>query len=82
MLRQAVAEDPDFASGYMHLAWTISNQRRPAPEYLPPAERAVELGARVSERERYFILGSYALKVTGDIPLSTRLVFFALGAWR
>ena len=59
LLRQAVAEDPDFASGYMHLAWTISNQRRPAPEYLPPAERAVALAERVSERERYFILGSY-----------------------
>ena len=59
LLRQAVAEDPDFASGYMHLAFTIVNQRRPATEYLPPAERAVELAERVSERERYFILGSY-----------------------
>ena len=59
LLRQAVAEDPDFASGYMHLAWTISNQQKPAAEYLPPAERAVELAGRVSERERYFILGSY-----------------------
>ena len=54
-----MAEDPDFASGYMHLAWTIRNQRKPATEYLPPAERAVELADRVSERERYFILGSY-----------------------
>ena len=59
LLRQAVAEDPDFASGYMHLAWTISNQQKPAAEYLPPAERAVALAERVSERERYFILGSY-----------------------
>ena len=58
-MARAVAEDPDFASGYMHLAWTIRNQRRPAPEYLPPAERAVALAERVSERERYFILGSY-----------------------
>ena len=59
LLRQAVAEDPDFASGYILLAWTIRNQHRPAPEYLLPAERAVALAARVSERERYFILGSY-----------------------
>ena len=59
LLRQAVAADPDFASGYTHLAWTIFNQRKPATEYLPPAERAVELAERVSERERYFILGSY-----------------------
>ena len=59
LLRQAVAEDPDFASGYMHLAFTLFNQGRPATEYLPPAERAVALAERVSERERYFILGSY-----------------------
>ena len=59
LLRQAVAEDPDFASGYMHLAHTIRNQQKPATEYLPPAERAVALAARVSERERLFILASY-----------------------
>ena len=66
LLRQAVAEDPDFASSYMHLAWTIRNQRRPATEYLPPAERALALAARVSERERYFILGSYHHMVGQD----------------
>ena len=66
LLRQAVAEDPDFASGYMHLAWTIRNQRKPATEYLPPAERALELAARVSERERLFILGSYHQLVGQD----------------
>ena len=54
-----MAEDPDFASGYMHLAHAIRNQGRPATEYVPRAERALELAARVSERERYFILGSY-----------------------
>ena len=59
LLRQAVAEDPDFASGYMQLALTIRYQLRPAPEYLPPAERAFELAERVSARERYYILGSY-----------------------
>ena len=66
LLRQAVAEDPDFASGYMHLAWTIRNQRKPATEFLPPAERGVALAARVSERERYFILGSYHSMVGQD----------------
>ena len=40
LLRQAVAEDPDFASGYMHLAHAIRNQGKPATEYLPPAERS------------------------------------------
>ena len=66
LLRQAVAEDPEFASGYMHLAHTIRNQGRPATEYLPPAERAVALAERVSERERYFILGSYHSMVGQD----------------
>ena len=43
----------------MQLALTIRYQLRPATEYLPPAERALELAERVSERERYYILGSY-----------------------
>ena len=59
LLKQAVIEDPEFASGYMHLAHAIRNQGRPEEEYRPPAERAVELSEKVSERERYFILGSY-----------------------
>ena len=59
LLKQAVAEDPEFASGYTHLAHTIRNQRRPEEEYRPHAERAVKLSEKVSDRERYFILGSY-----------------------
>ena len=61
LLRQAVAEDPDFASGYMHLAWIICNQDRgrPVEDYLPHAERAVKLSETTSDRERYFILGRY-----------------------
>ena len=59
LLRQALAEDPEFASGYMFLAHAIANQHRPAEEYLPYAERALELSRTTSERERYFILGSY-----------------------
>ena len=59
LLRQAIVEDPEFASAYMHLAWAIRNQRRPSEEYHPYAERAVELSQKVGERERYFILGSY-----------------------
>ena len=66
LLRQAVAEDPDFASGYMHLAHAIRNQGRPATEYLPPAERAAALADRVTERERYFILGSYHNMLSQD----------------
>ena len=59
LLRQAVAEDPDFASGYMHLAFAIRNQGRAKTEYLPYAERAFELADTTSDRERYFIRGGY-----------------------
>lgn len=57
LLRQALVEDPEFASAHMLLAWSIRNQRR--DEWRPSSERALELSERVSERERYFILGSY-----------------------
>jgi len=66
LLREAVAEDPEFASGYMHLAFALANQQRPSEEYLPFAERAFELSKRSSERERYFIQGGY-YSLSGDI---------------
>lgn len=60
MLRQVIQEDPQFASAYIHLAHAIRNQfRRPAQDYLPYARRAFELAETTSERERYFIRGSY-----------------------
>ena len=59
LLRQAVAEDSEFASAHIMLAWTLSNQRKPVDEYMPHAERALALLELTSEGERYFILGSY-----------------------
>ena len=59
LLRQAVAEDPEFASAYVHLAWAIRNQGKPKAEYIPPAETAFRLSDRTTDRERYFIRGSY-----------------------
>ena len=61
LLEQAVAEDPGFASAYILLAHAIRNQRprRPPEEYLPYAARAFKLADTTSDRERYFILGSY-----------------------
>ena len=59
LLKQAVGEDPEFGSGYMHLAHAIRNQGRPPADYMPYAERALELSEKVPERERYFIRGSY-----------------------
>ena len=59
LLREAVKEDPGFASAYMRLAHAIRNQRLPMEEYRPPAERAFELAETTSDRERYVILGNY-----------------------
>ncbi len=66
LLKQAVTEDPQFASAYTHLAWAISRQGRPESDYRPYAERAVELAESASERERYFILGSYYQQLGGQ----------------
>jgi tetratricopeptide (TPR) repeat protein len=59
LFRQALAEDPEFASAHMMLAWSLSNQKKPEDEWMPPGDRALELSERVSERERFFIQGSY-----------------------
>ena len=59
LLKQAVAEDPEFASAHIHLAFAIHNQVRPKEQFLPEAEIAYRLSDRTSERERYFIRGSY-----------------------
>ncbi len=59
LLRQAVAEDSSFASAYIHLAHALKNQSRPPEDYLPYAETAFRLSDATTERERYFIRGSY-----------------------
>ncbi len=59
LLKQAVAEDPNFASAYIHLAHTIRNQGRPLEDYRLHAETAFRLADTTTDRERYFIRGSY-----------------------
>jgi tetratricopeptide (TPR) repeat protein len=57
--RQALVEDPAFASARMWLAYALYNLRD--PEWKTEAQRALDLSDRVSERERYFIQGGYEL---------------------
>ena len=59
LFRQAVTEDPEFASAYIWVAHAMRNQPKPAEEFLPFAERAYELADTTVARERYFVLGSY-----------------------
>ncbi|HUP42088.1 MAG TPA: protein kinase [Thermoanaerobaculia bacterium] len=66
LLRQAVAEDPDFASAHMALAGVIQFQGRPEADYLPHAERAIDLADATPPRERYDIRARYFL-MTGRL---------------
>jgi tetratricopeptide (TPR) repeat protein len=59
LLRQALEYDDEFASAHILLAHSLRNQRHPPDEYLPHAERAFAIADAVTDRERYFIRGSY-----------------------
>lgn len=59
LLRAAIAEDPEFASAYVWLAWALGNSGRPREEVLDCIQKAVDLSQGVSEFERYYIFGSY-----------------------
>ncbi len=57
LLTDATALDPTFASAWLLLAHSSFQQDRPKAEYLPIAERALQLTSGVSDVERYFIEG-------------------------
>src|SRR5207245_2391855 len=57
LLKQAVAEDPQFASAHILLACALSTSRREG--WGAYSETALRLSEMTTERERYFIRGSY-----------------------
>lgn len=59
LLRQAVNVDPEFAAGYIHLAWAEYRLGNDRDQYLPMAEKALTLTATVADQERHYIAGSY-----------------------
>lgn len=59
LLRQAIAEDPSFASAYILAAYALDNQHEAPAEVTTYAKRALELSGQASDSERYFIEGSY-----------------------
>jgi tetratricopeptide (TPR) repeat protein len=63
LLRQAVAEDPEFAAGHMALAEAIFSEMAPstgaAAAALPEAESAFRLSQFATDWERYGIRGAY-----------------------
>jgi tetratricopeptide (TPR) repeat protein/tRNA A-37 threonylcarbamoyl transferase component Bud32 len=66
LLGSALAEDPTFASAYMAMAWALENQGRPRDTYIADARRAVDLIDTTTERERYWILGTYDMLTKQD----------------
>jgi len=58
LLEQAVQADPDFASAHVYLAWCYTNVGKGRQANLH-FKRAFELADTATDRERYFILGSY-----------------------
>ena len=58
LLKQAIAEDQGFASAHLLLAYTYENTGK-LEEARSEFQRAFELADTTSDRERFFILGSY-----------------------
>jgi tetratricopeptide (TPR) repeat protein len=65
LLREAVREDPDFASGHVLLAHALSNLGR-REEAKPHYQRALELSKSSTDAERLFIQASYSERMLGD----------------
>ncbi len=74
LLQEAVAQDPGFAMAHVWLARVKYLQWRPPAEWLPDAERAHRLAAEATERERYFILGTYH-QLTGDYDAAIETLY-------
>jgi tetratricopeptide (TPR) repeat protein len=69
--KRAVELDPNFALAYAWMAqiYNIQNEVGRADEN---AYKAYELREKVSERERFFIEGSYYLNATGELEKATQ----------
>jgi len=61
LLREAVREDPRFASAWLELSWTVRRQSLDGEEWLAMLAKAHELAASVSVAERLHIDADYYL---------------------
>jgi DNA-binding winged helix-turn-helix (wHTH) protein/tetratricopeptide (TPR) repeat protein len=57
LLQEAVRADPDFASAHVYLAHSLGNMGKEGADF--HFKRAFDLADTTTDRERYFILGSY-----------------------
>jgi eukaryotic-like serine/threonine-protein kinase len=65
-LQRAVELDPSFARAYASLAASYMNLEQPSLA-IPNFRKAFDLRNRVSERERFYIEGTYYLSATGEL---------------
>lgn len=65
LARQAVNEDPSFASARIWLAWALRNTGAGRDSCLPETEQAMALASGADEVERLWITGSY-YRLAGD----------------
>jgi tetratricopeptide (TPR) repeat protein len=72
LLRRAVAVDPGFGMAWARLSAALSNVGRMS-EMNAAASRAFELKDRVSDRERFYIIGRYFYDVTGQFDEATEV---------
>jgi serine/threonine protein kinase/tetratricopeptide (TPR) repeat protein len=71
-LQRAVELDPNFARAYAALGASYMNLEQPSLA-IPSYKKAFELRNRVSERERFFIEGTYYLNVTGELDKAAQV---------
>jgi hypothetical protein len=58
LARDAIAEDPQFASAHLWLAWALHNLRKSEPEMDRELDLALRYSGTATDRERQFILAS------------------------
>lgn len=74
LLREALKEDPDFASAHVMFAQGLRDLGD--PEAVPHFERALALAPTVSERERLFIVGAYNASRDGIEPFTKAITAY------
>src|SRR5579862_1940482 len=58
LVGQALEVDPEFASGWIWLAWCLHYQGKELAEFQPLVAKALQFSPKATERERLFIIAS------------------------
>ncbi|HVX65271.1 MAG TPA: hypothetical protein VHA11_01645, partial [Bryobacteraceae bacterium] len=61
LLREALREDPDFASAWHALFWALKREGKPKPDWMPLLDKAHQLSGGASLEERLRIDADYAM---------------------